>query len=203
MRDVMEGTASSTLMDSIRVATARYLPGADTEHLDGGESVAELAHRVKSELMADTDRFSLSKLAALLNILYHDSCSGRHASHWLLVALASRMCMGMSLNIENNDLDAATPGYQFVERETRKRLMWSAFAHESLASGGIREYMLLPLSIIKISAPCSERNFALCVPTRTRNLNELESSMAPIPEQEDGLLVRYLLLVAIRNDLLQ
>jgi hypothetical protein len=194
MRDIADGTAPTLLVQSIRLVTGRFMPDADHTNADGGKSMEQLAKDVKTAIMADTDRFSLFKLAAVLNLLIHETSSGRHASTWLLVALATRMCFAMGLHNEN-------PG-SFSDAEGRRRMMWAAFAADSQSAGGIDEYVLTERRHLKLALPSSERAFALNLPVQGRHLQDVELDERPGPEGTDGIFHRYIRLIAIRNDIL-
>jgi hypothetical protein len=145
--------------------------------------------------MMETDRFSLVKLAVLLNIRMHEQQSGRHGSSWLLVSLITRMAYAMGLNADRYDMSVS-------ENETRRRLMWAAHSADSSAAGGIEEYTLTNRRTLRIPLPVSERAFALGTTVRGRMLEEVEFDPAPGPENMDGLANRHVRLVGLRNDIL-
>ena len=194
MRDIADGTAPVLLLQSIRLVSGRYLPGADNTNADGGKELEVLARDVKMAIMADTDRFSPFTLAALLNLLIHETNSGRHASAWLLVSLATRMSFAMGLNVESGGGPA--------EAESRRRLMWAAFSQDSFSAGGIREYTLSDRQHIKIALPISERAYALNQAVHGRVLADVELEGRIGMDGSDGILHRYVRLVALRNDIL-
>lgn len=198
MRDALSGSVPSLLIASIQVVTARFLPNADRNHLDGGCDTAKLLQEVKSSILADTERYSTTKLAALLNIIQHEANCGRRGSQWLLVSLASRMALAMGFNSDNDDINLT-----WVEKETRRRLLWGAFLADSLSSGGIPEYTLLPRKHIRVALPSSERNYALAIAVAGRHIGDVEFDEAPAPVGYDGVLQRLIRLVYIRNDLLE
>lgn len=193
MRDHVEGQIPSLLMQSIHLVSGRFLPSADTSNPDGGEGLAKLAIEIKMSLMADTDKYSLTKLAALLLVIFHETCSGRHGSSWLLISLAARMSFAMGLNVE-------TEGLSWKEAEFRRRLMWSAFAIDSQSAGGITEYLLIDRKNLRIALPSSERSYAINNPILGPTLDDIEFNGSI--RSDDGLFQRFIRLIALRNDIL-
>jgi len=196
MRDFVEGQVPAMLLQSILLVSGRFLPSAAADNLDGGEDLAKLASDLKAGIMADTDRFSIVKLAVLLNIRIHEQNSGRHGSAWLLVSLITRMAYGMGLNTARLDLPSA-------ETEVRGRLMWAAHAADSQAAGGVLEYTLTDRRTLTIPLPVSEKAFALGLSCRGPMLENVELNPAPGLETAEGVASRYIRIIALRNDILR
>jgi hypothetical protein len=164
--------------------------------MDGGEDLAKLATELKGQIMADTDQFSLVKVAVLLNLRIHEQNAGRHGSVWLLISLITRMAYGLGLNTERTDVSS-------TEAEVRSRLMWAAYAADSQAAGGIMEYTLTDRRNLSIPLPASERAFALGLPTRGRSIELVEFDPARGQDGTEGIASRFIRLIALRNDILR
>lgn len=196
MRDFVEGNVPPLLLQSIFLVSGRFLPSASVDDLDGGEELAKLASELKMGIMADTDQFSIIKVAALLNIRMHEQNAGRHASAWLLVSLITRMAYALGLNITRPHTDVS-------EGEIRRRLMWAAHAADSQAAGGILEYTLTSRRTLGIALPASERAFALGIPGNGQGLEDVEFEPGLARDNTDGIASRYIRIIALRNEILR
>ena len=197
MRERDEGRLSPILLASIRLCAGRYLAGADKTHSDGGLRHYELAQNVKQSILADTDRFSTVKLAALLNLLTHERISGRHGSTWLLLSLASRMCLAMGLNRESD------AHLSWVSCESRRRMVWATYLMDAFNSSGHREFATLPIDILLLDLPAPERNFALGMAIKMPTLQTYESSPITMLLHASSEFACYVALIAIRGRILR
>lgn len=198
MRDFVDERVPPLLLKSIVLVTGRYLPSANAEHPDGRDELESLATEVKTLIMADIDRFSLIKLAALLILRTHEVNAGRHGSGWLLVSLISRMAFGMALNAESSGRPVTV-----AAAEMRKRIMWATHAADSNAAGGIEEYSLSDRRVIRVSLPVSERAWAVSQPVEGRSIDHVEFDPSPGLSGTDGIASRAVRVVCLRNDILR
>ena len=162
---VEEGTGPELLLKAICAVSARFLTASDArqefEASEGGEPADVWAREVRMEIAADLDRFSTYKLAALLCIIHHEYSSGRQASGWNLTALATRMAIGMDLHVEPPD----EMPLSWVDRETRRRLVWATFCADIIGAGGLPECTTYGLDMVKDRAlPSSEAEYAFGIP---------------------------------------
>lgn len=196
MRDFVEGKVPSLLLQSIMLVSGHFLPSAKEDSADGGGDLARLASEIKVGIMADTDRFSIIKLAALLNLRIHEQNAGRHGSVWLLVSLITRMAYALGLHTTRTDLSV-------TEAEIRRRLMWAAHAADSQAAGGIQEYTLTDRRTWRVALPVSERAFALGIPTVGRMIEDVEFDSGLGQGDTEGVASRFARIIALRDDILR
>ena len=201
-RRVDEGGASPLLIKAMCAVSARFLPNADRSHAEGGPQPSAWCQEAKIGIILDTDRFSLSKLAAILCILTHEFNCGRTGSAWIFVAMAVRMARAMSLNIEGTDTELP-----FVERETRRRLIWAIFCADCFCSAGLPEYMLLSAKEVHVYLPCDENSFVLGIERPGERLEDLIDGWKEQDNQVgrgiSSLMTRWIWLMALRANLLR
>ena len=198
-RMVEEGQASTLLIKSMCAVAARYLPNADKTQVDGGDLPSNWCQAAKIGILTDMDQLSTSKLAALLCILRHEFNSGRTQTSWMLTALAVRMTRALGLSLELDD-----PNVSWMDRESRRRLMWATFCADSFSSGGWPEYRLLRKADIHIRLPINEHDFALGIENQSPFLSDLlnEDDWELARGCED-LTTRWIWLLALRGQLLR
>lgn len=189
-RQLEQGQAPPILVKALCGLAARYLPGADQSHLEGGTQAAIWMQEVRVALMVDTNRFSTAKLAATLCVLQHELNCGRTISAWMFVALAARMALGLGLNVESS--------HPWIEQEQRRRLMWSTYCADSFCASGWSEYSLLSNVPLRIYVPSDEMSFLLGQETPGRFLDDVIDSPAGA-----NLLTRWIWLTKLRDDLLR
>ena len=130
----------------------------------------------------------------------HELGAGHNASAWTITALAVRLALAMNLNDETaNDGDMS-----FVEREQRCRMMWAAYACDSMCHGGLNDFVLLPITSMRIPLPASEHHYSLSIEPPTRpHLPSARESPQPLLHGADGMMSRYARLMSIRTDVLK
>ena len=201
-RRVEEGRASPLLIKSMCAVSARFLPSADKQHTEGGYLPSVWCQETKIGIILDTDRFSFSKLAAILCILNHDFNCGRTGSAWVFVAIAVRMARAMGLNVESTD-----PNLPFIEKETRRRLIWAIFCADCSCSAGWPEYMLLEADEMQVYLPSDENSFTLGIERPGQRLSDLvdgwKDPVFPGGSGVGSLMTRWIWLMALRVDLLR
>lgn len=201
IRQVEEGRASPLLIKSLCAISARFLPNADEDHVDGGIAPATWCQGAKIDLMTDLDHISTTKLAAVLCILNHEFNCGRTESAWIFISIAVRMARALGLNVENPD--ASMP---WLEKETRRRLMWSTFCADCFFSAGWPEYSLISATELRIFLPSEEASFVLGMEQPGQSLEDLmdgyKSDELAISKLSSGLMTRWIWLMALRTKLL-
>lgn len=201
--------ADNGRVKAICAVSMRFLPSADARHVDGGTAAARWAQEAKHGILLEPGRYYPSKLAALLLLVHHEYTCGRIEGAWLLVAMGTRMALAMGFHLDHNDGGAGsganTPSLPWAERETRRRLMWSAFCADSMAAGGLQVYMTCPAASVRVALPCSEANYSLSMPVQCPKLAEVEAEdrIPDMPPGADGPFARYIRLISIRNDMLR
>ena len=208
---ISDGTAAPILVKAICGVSARYVAPSDNTDPDGGKAAASWIQEAKAGLMIDTDRFSTSKLAATLCIKTHEFNSGRPGSAWLFTPMAVRMALAMGLNDEEPDATAT-----LIERETRRRLMWSAFCADAMAAGesaslgtslthagGQVAYLSCPAASIRCALPCDDNLYALGTVPADTSATPWDLGNKSYSTARDGLTTRWIRIMAIRNEMLQ
>ena len=158
----------------------------------------------KTALMADSNRFSITMLAATLCIIQHELNSGRTGSAWMFAAIAARMVLAMGLNLEPSGTDLS-----WIEREQWRRLMWATYCADSFCTSGWPEYSLLSSVEVRVYLPSDEMSFLLGVEVPGQLLTDVldaaEVEGAPDLHQKasGNLLTRWIWLTKLRNDLLK
>ena len=212
-RDIPERGLSRVLIKAICAASFRFSAGADPLHPDGGHLPAQWAREARIAILSEVDRFSETRLATLLVLFHHEYNCGRFASSWMLVGLAVRMAYALRCNIEAED-DTTLPStpvshprpMTWIARETRRRLMWSAFCADRFASAAVPHYTSCESATVLCRLPCNNHNFIHDIPVNSMTLREVmtpELQPRTMPWSEDGMMSRYCRLMAIRDHIHQ
>ena len=157
--------ASPLLLKCMAAVSARFLDDADASHPDGGMLPEQWAKEAKMAITLELDRFSISKLAATLCLIHHEYCSGRIGSAWTWTALATRMCVGMSLHLESpvktkSGSRSDYPG-DWTEGEARRRMVWATVCADAWSACGLSECTTFDRRLVdNLPLPCTEREFA-------------------------------------------
>jgi hypothetical protein len=173
------------------------LIGTTCEMLEMGSLTKEIARHClsKAETMVveDIGTPSAVKIQALVLIVKAHCRQGRMTAAFVLFAVAARFAYALRLNHE-------TPDLCFLERESRRRLMWSLFMVDMILAGGIRELALCPAESMYIQLPCQERNFELDLEQKTEPLQPVTNQ----PTSDNfGSLAAYVRICWLRYRILQ
>lgn len=161
LRDIADGSVSRKILFAICAVASRFVETPSTPGMPpmpnpiGGNADAQRwAAEAKSALL--TDDMSQENITAALILAKHDINSGRFAQAFVLGAVATRMAVGLTLYKELDGNDPATP----LERETRRRLMYSCYSIDRLMSTGVPENMCVPVRSIQLHLPCNEQQYS-------------------------------------------
>jgi hypothetical protein len=102
--------------------------------------------------MVRLNKFSISRLQALVLVIQFYLQTGDTAEAWSLMSLATRFAFTLRLNYERPDLDPVT-------QESHRRLVWAIYLLDRLFASGIEDLSLCPLERIHIRLPCDDRSF--------------------------------------------
>lgn len=98
---------------------------------------------------------------------------GNFANAFMLSGLITRMNQALQINLEyNTDLLCQSHAIEpsVTAKESRRRLMWSCYAMDTLVGSGVDQLTLVDEKDIKIQLPCNERNFIQQIPCITETL---------------------------------
>lgn len=143
------------------------LIGITCEILDVEPSVQECGTaclaKAEAMVMDDFKNPSAVKIQILICVIQAHSRQMRMASSFMLLAVASRAAYALKLNHE-------APSLSFLERESRRRLMWSLFLIDMTLAGGIRDFTMCHAETIHVQLPCEEHNFEFDIEQTTDQL---------------------------------
>lgn len=152
------GQIPSYLIWAICGAAARFLSEEVPNHYrDSWVDQAETA------ILQHVGHISLSRLQALMVILFDRAANQQFGKVFNLLAIAVRAAYTLRLHWDN----AAA---SFSTQECRRRLMWSIFAFDKMCAGGMVEYTLCEAETVHIQLPCRERYFEFDTPVQTGSL---------------------------------
>jgi hypothetical protein len=145
---------------------------------------------------------SIENITAALILAKHDIYSGRFSQAFVLAALATRMALALSLHREM----PAEADISRVERETRRRLMYSCYSLDRTMSTGVPEFLSVPAHLLHIRLPCAEQKFNLGIEsdTPTPNLEDPGADdFARARLDEVGMFGQHVRLLSIRANILR
>ncbi|KAH7394266.1 fungal-specific transcription factor domain-containing protein [Phaeosphaeria sp. MPI-PUGE-AT-0046c] len=119
--------------------------------------------KAEAMVMEDFKAPSAVKIQILVCVI-QAHCRRLHmAAAFMLLAVASRAAYALKLNHE-------APNLSFLERESRRRLMWSLFMIDMTLAGGIRDFTMCHPDTIHVQLPCEEHNFEFDIQQTTDQL---------------------------------
>ncbi|KEY72610.1 hypothetical protein S7711_06246 [Stachybotrys chartarum IBT 7711] len=128
-------------------------PGRRAIQVDvSAEETASWINTAEQDVWMSLESPSISRLQALLLVIHYHMETGRFQRAFMLTATAARFASAMRLNHERHDL-------QPVAQEARRRILWSLKITERYFSAGLAEFDMLPLEVIYIKFPSSEKDF--------------------------------------------
>ena len=186
---VETGTLPAILTKAIATLTARFVLGDARSNGDGGRLPALWSRDVKIALALESDRFSTSRLAAVLCLIHHERNSMRFASAWSLTAQASRRVIGMALD------DTMGANLSWIQKETRRRLVWAAYCLDALGSFGLPQCTTLSIDLLNRSLPCDDHAFTFGQESVGPTLETLVPSMSLPSNTSVGMSAHFIFLV--------
>lgn len=127
-------------------------------------------------------------LTCLLILSLHEFGTCHGGRSWALGGQAIRMAFALQLH-KDLDYDPQSPNKEiklsFIDREIRRRIMWSCFLMDRFNSSGTDRPMFIKEESIKVPLPVIEKYFQFDMPARTEFLDG--KAVEPMPH-EDGYL---------------
>lgn len=180
------GTAPPVLVLAVCAISARFSKHPALRHdppFLAGEAFASEARRQILKKF-DTPNITNVTVCVLLGLHEFGTCQGGRS--WAMAGMATRMAHAIQLHKEaNNDplgklhsrpasdyFHQGEGGYMsFVDREIRRRCMWSCFILDRFTSSGTERPHLIAESEIEIQLPVHDRNLELGIPAVTEQLD--------------------------------
>ncbi|PWW73411.1 hypothetical protein C7212DRAFT_354255 [Tuber magnatum] len=186
MRRLRSGTAPPVLVLVVCAVSARFSKHPAVRHdppFLAGEAFASEARRQILKKF-DTPNVTNVTVCVLLGLHEFGTCQGGRS--WAMGGMATRMAHAIQLHKEANNDPLGKPhsrpagdyfpqdegGYMsFIDREIRRRSMWSCFILDRFTSSGTERPHLLAESEIEIQLPVHDRNLELDMPAVTEQLD--------------------------------
>lgn len=138
----------------------RYINPRD---IDTQQRAAQWIQVAESHLKDCLGNPTLADIQAIGLVVFDHLQSRRFVSLMAWLSLAVRFSYLLQLNHENKSLP-------FLERESRRRLMWALWVMDTWTSDGRKELILCPANSMRIMLPCDERSFALNIEVQTEHI---------------------------------
>ncbi|RPA99720.1 hypothetical protein L873DRAFT_1682915 [Choiromyces venosus 120613-1] len=186
MRRLRSGTAPPVLVLAVCAVSARFSRHPEVRHdppFLAGEAYASEARRQILKKF-DTPNITNVTVCILLGLHEFGTCQGGRS--WAMGGMATRMAHAIQLHKEANNGPLGKPhsrptgdyfpqdegGYMsFVDREIRRRSMWSCFIMDRFTSSGTERPRLIVESEVEIQLPVHDRNLELDIPAVTEQLD--------------------------------
>lgn len=160
LRKWSQGFSEIRLLKAVCGLGARFICNDQSEHQ---ALLTDWMNAAETEVMGNLATFSVTDVETL-QLVALDHCITRQFARMMIASgLAARLAYIMRLNCE----DTKPP---FVVRESRRRLMWSIFAFDTLYSSGRSELTSCARGTIRLQLPCSERHFFRDNPVTTESI---------------------------------
>jgi hypothetical protein len=192
---------STKVLLAICAVASRFLDISGSTPLQGSAQAQIWAKDAKTMLILEED-MSIDTITCALILAKNDINSGKYSSAWVLTAIANRCALALGLHRELPSDHPATG----IERETRRRLMWSCYCLDRMMATGVPEFISTPASSIRIKLPCEEHHYlfgqAVDAPIP---ILELEMPDDPVNAKIEsvGLLGQYVRIMEIRTMILR
>ncbi|SPN96837.1 uncharacterized protein DNG_00357 [Cephalotrichum gorgonifer] len=147
----LNGRVRNELISAVCAITALYLGGGHGVTV-GTDTASAWIQAAEQSIWQHLECPTIPRLQTLMLVIHYHMETSRFQRAFMLMATAARFAAAMSLNHERPDLDP-------VAREVRRRILWSLKIIERYFSSGLAEFDLLPLEVIYIDFPHSEKAF--------------------------------------------
>lgn len=209
MRRLAAGSVPPVLILAICAISARFSTHPQLRSEPAflrGENLAEKAREISLKRY-DTPNITILIVYLLLGLHEFGTCQGGRS--WMFGGMAQRMAYALQLH---KDLDYDPAGGEkgerkqlsFIDREIRRRTMWSCFLMDRFNSSGTDRPMFVDEQYIQAQLPIKEQFFINEIHGTTENLdgdviNPLPSESAPPsdPKHNMGVAAYLIRLVAI------
>lgn len=146
-----------------------------------GESWAKPARDIA---LKRYDEPNITILTVLLILGLHEFGTCQGGRSWMLAGMAMRMAYALQLHRE---LDYDPLGRKkdksselvFIDREIRRRTMWSCFLMDRFNSSGTERPTVINEENIKVQLPIKESNFQMEIPGPTESLDGTVQNLVP------------------------
>lgn len=220
--DIEEGRV---LLLGVLTLTARFHPGLVAHHspnqddpLAASEYYATALAAAFGPTIRNISNSSLENIQALLMLGLYDWGQTRGMSSWLYVGLAIRLAFPMGLAFEddpnkllpqdsvgrhrNGTKTSATPREDAIEKEVRRRTLWSCFIMDRMLGAGKERPTMINVDLLRVQLPCSDDQFLFVHDVKTGFLNSHWLDGTAVQHEltsvnDDGVLSRYIRLVDI------
>ena len=175
MRRLKNDALPPVLVLSVCAVAARFSSSpkltSTTRHFLRGEEWAAPARDICTKRY-ESPNVTILTCLIILGLHEFGTCQGGRS--WALGGQAIRMAFALQLH-KDLEFDPMSRNGQtklsFVDREIRRRIMWSCFLMDRFNSSGTERPMFIKEDTMKIPLPVKERHFQLDMPAVTETLN--------------------------------
>lgn len=216
--DLEEGRV---LLLGVLTLTARFHPGLASHHSPNGLdplAASEFYAAPLANALGPTIRHlsqpSIENVQALLMLGLYEWSQTRGLSAWLNVGMAIRLAFSLGLayiddqghqpiNDSRTPLPSTYPRDGAMEKEVRRRTLWSCFIMDRMLSAGKNRPTMISIERLAVQLPCSDDQFLFAHngPTSLFSPKWMTPNEKNVPAPDEGVLSCYLRLVEIFGDL--
>ncbi|RKF57850.1 putative transcriptional regulatory protein PB1A11.04c [Erysiphe neolycopersici] len=216
--DLEEGRV---LLLGVLTLTARFHPGLASHHSPNGldplaasEFYAAPLANALGPTIRHLSRPSIENVQALLMLGLYEWSQTRGLSAWLNVGMAIRLAFSLGLAYiddpghrssydSRTPLPSTHPREGAMEKEVRRRTLWSCFIMDRMLSAGRNRPTMITIDKLAVQLPCSDDQFLFVHngPTSFLSPRWMTPNEKNDPAQDEGVLSCYLRLVGIFGDL--
>ncbi|KAL2074436.1 hypothetical protein VTL71DRAFT_8214 [Oculimacula yallundae] len=173
MRKLRAGTVPPVLILAVCAISARFSTHPKLSTFPAFLRGEEWAAPARSIVVRRYEWPNITILTCLLILGLHEFGTCQGGRSWSLGGQAIRMAYALQLHL---DLDYdphkrnGTAELSFIDREIRRRTMWSCFLMDRFNSSGTDRPIFIKESSIKVQLPIKEKYFQLDMPGPTKNL---------------------------------
>jgi hypothetical protein len=201
------------LLLGVLTLTARFHPelinyhsqrGKSDNPLDASEYYATALKTAFGPTGASLTNPSIDGIQALLMLGLYEWGQTRGLSAWVYVGIAMRLAQSMGLAYEDDDetvknsslrVNVANVREQAIEKEVRRRTLWSCFIMDRMLSAGKYRPTMISGDQLKVQLPCSDDQFLFVRDVATGFLDRPARDGGD--SNDDGALKWYIKLVEI------
>jgi len=180
------GTAPPVLVLAVCAVSARFSKHPALRHdppFLAGEAFASEARR---QILKKFDTPNITNVTVCVLLALHEFGTCQGGRSWAMGGMATRMAHAIQLHKEANNDPLGKPhsrpagdyfhqgegGYMsFIDKEIRRRSMWSCFIMDRFTSSGTERPHLIAESEVEIQLPVHDRNLELGIPAVTEQLD--------------------------------
>ncbi|KAH8586750.1 transcription factor domain-containing protein, partial [Bisporella sp. PMI_857] len=172
MRNLGSGTVPPVLLLAVCAISARFSTHHElntTPEFLRGEDWASAA---RSIIMKRYEWPNITILICLLILGLHEFGTCQGGRSWALSGQAIRMAYALQLHkdLKYDPQGNGTTPLSFIDREIRRRIMWTCFLMDRFNSSGTNRPTFIKEDNLKIPLPIKEKYFQLDTPGPAKNL---------------------------------